>query len=92
MLPPKKWEEIPKSLVESGFFREQGKTKASQKYPKSDKEWKEFYMMAKDTSGNSLAEFEKKYAQVTDMPHIADALNKTKNFGEFKRMIKVFER
>ena len=61
-------------------------------YPKSDKEWKAFYDMAKDTSGQTFKEFEKKYANVMNMPHIADALDKTKNFGDFKRMISKFER
>lgn len=39
--------------------------------------WKEFYTMAKDTSGHN-PNFEKKYGNLMDRPHIEDAQNGTR--------------
>lgn len=52
--------------------------------------WKEFYTMAKDTSGHN-PNFEKKYGNLMDRPHIADALKKARDFNSFLRAVKQFE-
>lgn len=53
--------------------------------------WKEFYDMAKDTSGKTLSQFEKKYGgNKFQMPHIRDALKKSKDFSQFMKIIKKF--
>jgi len=54
-------------------------------------DWKDFYKLAKDRSGKTFKEFEKKYSsRKFQMPHIKDALDKSKDFKEFQRMIKRF--
>ena len=55
-------------------------------------DWKDFYDKAKDTSGKTLKDFEKKYSGVVDRPHIADAFNKTKDFKSFMKFIGKFEK
>ena len=62
-----------------------------EKYLSESVDWKEFYKGAKDTSGFD-PEFEKKYGHIVLLPHIGDALKKTKNFERFMRAIKPFER
>jgi len=52
--------------------------------------WKEFYTMAKDTSGHN-PNFEKKYGNLMDRPHIADALKKARDFNSFLKAVKQFE-
>jgi hypothetical protein len=52
--------------------------------------WKEFYTMAKDTSGHNPS-FEKKYGKLLDVPHIKDAITNTKDFNSFMRHVKKFE-
>jgi hypothetical protein len=52
--------------------------------------WKEFYTMAKDTSGYNPS-FEKKYGKLLDVPHIKDAITNTKDFNSFMRHVKKFE-
>lgn len=54
-------------------------------------DWKDFYKMSKDTTGYTFKEYEKKYGKMYIAPHIHDALKKSKNFEDFKRMIKKFE-
>jgi hypothetical protein len=53
-------------------------------------DWKEFYTMAKDTSGYN-PEFEKKYGKILDRPHVADALKKSKDFNSFVKFVNKFE-
>lgn len=53
--------------------------------------WAEFYKMAKDTSGDTLTQFEKKYGSILDRPHVKDALKNTKNFKSFMKHINKFE-
>ena len=55
-------------------------------------DWKDFYKMSKDTSGKTFKEYEKKYGKMYVAPHIKDALDKAKNFKDFERMIKKFEK
>jgi hypothetical protein len=59
-------------------------------YPKSISDWKSFY---DDTKSDTidLNDYEKKWGDV-DFPHITDALRKTKNFKEFIKFIKPFEK
>lgn len=52
--------------------------------------WREFYTMAKDTSGYN-SEFERKYSKIHDIPHVKDALKKSKDFNSFMKHIKLFE-
>jgi hypothetical protein len=52
--------------------------------------WKEFYTMAKDTSRYN-PEFEKKYGKILDRPHVADALEKSKDFNSFVKFVNQFE-
>lgn len=54
-------------------------------------DWKDFYKLAKDRSGKTFKEFEKKYSsRKFQMPHIKDALDKSKDFKQFMDMIKKF--
>jgi hypothetical protein len=53
--------------------------------------WSEFYKMAKDTSGDTLNQFEKKYGSILDRPHVKDALKNTKDFKPFMKHINKFE-
>jgi len=46
--------------------------------------------MAKDTSGHN-PNFEKKYGNLMDRPHIADALKKARDFNSFLKAVKQFE-
>ena len=56
-------------------------------------DWQDFYKMAKDTSGKTLKDYEKKYGGAKfQMPHIKDALKKSKDFPQFMKMIKKFEK
>jgi len=60
----------------------------------SEKEvnWKEFYDMARDTSGKTFKKFSGKYSGPKfQMPHIEDALKNTKDFKSFMKIIKKFE-
>ncbi len=53
-------------------------------------DWNDLYKMAKDTSGNTLKEFEKKYGNVVSRPHVKDALSAV-DFKSFMKVIKKFE-
>lgn len=57
-----------------------------------DTDWKAFYKMAKDTSGETHKEFEKKYGSLLDKPHVADAVKNAKDFNAFLKHIKKFEK
>ena len=67
-----------------------------EKYLREEKvDWKKFYDESKDTSGGDkkIKDYEKKYGGYTfQSPHIQDALKKSKNFEDFMRMIKQFEK
>lgn len=53
--------------------------------------WKEYYDMAKDTSGHN-PEFEEKFDTYKfQAPHVLDALRRSKTFEEFMRMVGKFE-
>jgi hypothetical protein len=53
-------------------------------------DWQEFYTMSKDTSGYN-PEYEQKYGNQLDKPHIVDALDNSEDFNSFMRRIKDFE-
>ncbi len=57
-------------------------------------DWKDFWKMAKDTSGGqkTLKAFEDKYSSVMDRPHIANAIKKADDFNSFMKAIKKFEK
>ena len=54
-------------------------------------DWKDFYKMAKDTSGKTLKEFENKYGSVMARPHIKNAIAKADDYKSFMKAIKKFE-
>jgi hypothetical protein len=56
----------------------------------SNVNWKDFYSMAKDSSGYN-PQFQKKYGKLLDRPHIVDALKKSKDFNSFVKFVKQFE-
>ena len=58
-----------------------------EKYLGEGIDWRDFYKMAKDTSGKTLKAFEEKYR-----PHIKDALDNTKDLPSFLKAIKKFEK
>lgn len=53
-------------------------------------DWQEFYTMSKDTSGYN-PEYEQKYGNQLNKPHIVDALENSEDFKSFMRRIKDFE-
>lgn len=61
-------------------------------YDMSKSDWKEFFEMGKRTDMTDFKTFEKKYGNLVDLPHISDAMSKTKagEFDKFYRMIKPF--
>jgi len=63
-----------------------------EKYLGEGIDWRDFYKMAKDTSGKTLKAFEEKYGSVMDRPHIKDALDNTKDLPSFLKAIKKFEK
>jgi hypothetical protein len=54
-------------------------------------DWNDFWKMAKDTSGKTLKDFEKKYSNVVNRPHVKNALNAV-DFKSFMKVIKKFEK
>ena len=56
-------------------------------------DWEGFYKMAKDKSGKTMKQFEKKYGGAQyQMPHVQDALKNTKDFKSFMKIIKRHDR
>lgn len=56
-------------------------------------DWKDFYKHATNANwdSESLKSFEKKYGNISQIPHIADALKRTKDFNSFMKFISKFE-
>lgn len=55
-------------------------------------DWEDFYNLSKDTSGERFGEYQKKYGDLVDKPHISDAIRKSKSYDEFIKNIKGFEK
>lgn len=54
-------------------------------------EWKDFYNLAKDKTGETFDKFEKKYKTLLEMPRIKDILDNSKSYEEFFKAINNFD-
>lgn len=52
-------------------------------------DWKDFFIMAKDTSDYN-PNFEKKYKAILDSPHILEAIEKAKDYKAFSKFLRYF--